>query len=166
MKPAGRLWVMVLSIASMIAMINWANWSNDDDVFAGMWHYDPDKGSDNARGEGILLIEGQCVYVIDDYGWLFPSTRLEELPDPVRIVVKLPRYQTRYDPFTGSIWVNGDGPMINGDRVQLGGAPLNIFLDACSNEATKAFTAASMARKSCDPRWSPEHPSQTGCKST
>ena len=137
------------------------------DPFAGMWYYDEEVSFHQAEVEGILLIKEPCVYVIRDFGWLFPSTPLEELPDPVRTFVELPRDQTRYDPDTKSIWVHDDGPMVSGDRVEIGGGGFAQALpDACSADVGDIFTATSMHPKRCDPRWPPEHPSQTGCKPT
>ena len=131
------------------------------DPFAGMWYYDEEVSFHQAEVEGILLIKEQCVYVIRDFGWLFPSIPLEELPDPVRVFVELPRDQTRYDPDTKSIWVHDDGPMVSGDRVEIGGGGFAQALpDACSADVGDIFTATSMQPKRCDPRWPPEHPSQ------
>ena len=135
------------------------------DPFAGMWYYDEKVPFHQAEAEGILLIKEPCVYIIRDFGSLFPSTPLEELPDPVRVFVKLPRDQTRYDPDAKSIWVHDDGPMASGDRVKIGGGGFaQVLPDACSADVGNIFTATSMQPKRCDPRWPPNHPSQTGCK--
>ena len=106
--------------------------------------------------EGLLLIEWPCVYVIDDYMDWPP----EERPEPDVVLILLPRGPTRYDPDTGSIWVDDEGPMVSGDRVELGGGggeldsdpsddslPNLIIPEACSADVDRRFAAGSMSSK-------------------
>lgn len=58
------------------------------DVFAGIWDFNEGEAFHDAAAEGILLIEGPCVYIIHDhiiydYPWIPPPS--EDLPDPIRI---------------------------------------------------------------------------------
>lgn len=135
------------------------------DAFADMWDYDKDAPFHTANVKGVLSIEESCVYVIDDYVWLFPGTPLEELPKPIRIFVNLPRSQTQYDPDTESIWVFDEGPMTSGDRVEMIGGGVGPNLpDACSTNTDRAFNVKSMTPLKCVPWLLPEHPSQSGCE--
>lgn len=137
------------------------------DVFASMWDYNEEEPFHNDEVEGILLIEGPCVYVIDDYAWLFPSTPLEEIPDPVRILINLPRSQTQYDPVTQSIWVHDYGPVASGDRIELVGGGIGPSLpDVCSSRVDRAFNVKSMTLKRCALWFEPDHWVQSGCHST
>lgn len=135
------------------------------DALAGLWDYDEEAPFHTANIKGVLSIEGSCVYVIDDYAWLFPSMPLEELPEPVKIFVNLPRDQIQYDPDTESIWVLDEGPMTSGDRVEMvgGGVGLNPP-DACSTDVDRAFNVKNMTPLRCVPWLLPEHPSQSGCE--
>ena len=110
---------------SALALIIVFGCSRDSDLFAGMWDFDEEEPFHSAEVEGILLIEGPCVYVIDDYAWLLPGTLPEELPEPARIFINTPRQHTRYDTSTESIWINNNGPMTNGDRVELVGGGID-----------------------------------------
>ncbi len=67
-----------------------------------LFRYSPDMVFYSALVEGVLSIEEPCVY-IDDY------------------ILKLPEFLTRYDPATGQLWVQGDGPFVTGDKVFVGG---------------------------------------------
>ena len=127
-----------------------------------MWSYDPAIPSYAPAAEGVLLIEGPCVYVVDDFMWLVPGVPLEELPEPVRVFVNLPRAQTRYAPDTETIWVHDQGPMGSGDRVQLAGGADRSVPDDCSAGVDRVFTATHMSPKQCLP-WVPSE-RQTGCK--
>lgn len=93
------------------------------DPLAGLWDYDEDMlVSGGYFREGILLIEGVCVYIIDDFvdkSQVRPSI-------PVLRFIELPREQTHYDPDTQSIWVHDYGPMTRGDKVKLGGSDQNL----------------------------------------
>ena len=94
------------------------------DIFVGMWDYNEEEPFHNAEAQGILLIEGPCVYIIHDhiiydYPWIPPPS--EDPPDPIRIFLELPRDQTSYDPDTETIQVHDQGPMASGDRVVAGG---------------------------------------------
>lgn len=133
-------------------------------VFAGLWDYDAEAPFHTAKAEGLLLVEGPCVYIVDDYSWLLPYTPLEELPEPVRIFVNLPREQTRYDLDTGSIWVHDYGPITSGDRVEIVGGGINPNLpDTCSVGVDRAVNVKSMMLKQCK-LWFPlDHWSQIGC---
>ena len=135
-----------------------------DDPLAGMWDYDPALPSYAPAAEGVLWIEGPCVYVIDDFMWLVPGVPLEELPDPVRVFVNLPRAQTSYDPNTETIQVHDQGPIASGDRVQMAGGADQSVPDTCSADVDRVFTATHMAPKQCLPWVPPER--QTGCKPT
>ena len=135
---------------------------DDPDPLAGMWSYDPAIPSYAPAAEGILLIEGPCVFVVDDFMWLVPSVPLEKLPEPVRVFVNLPRAQTRYDPDTETIRVHDQGPMASGDRVQMAGGADRSVPDACSAGVDRVFTATHMSPKQCAPWVPPER--QTGCK--
>ena len=136
--------------------------SNDPDPLAGMWSYNPANPLYVPAAEGVLLIEGPCVYVIDDFMWLVPGVPLEKLPEPVRVFVNLPRAQTRYDPDTETIRVHDQGPMASGDRVQMAGGADRSVPDACSTGVDRVFTATHMSPKQCAPWVPPER--QTGCK--
>ena len=134
------------------------------DVFTGMWDFDEEEPFHSTEIEGILLIEGPCVYVIDDYAWLFLSTPLEEIPDPVRIFINLPRGQTRYDPDTQSIWVNDYGPVASGDRIELVGGGIGPSLpDVCSSKVDRAFNVKRMTLKRCALWFPSDHWVQSGC---
>ena len=133
-----------------------------EDLLAGMWNYNPARPSYAPAAEGVLLIEGPCVYVIDDFAWLVPSVSWEEVPGPVRVFVNLPRSQTRYDPDTETIWIGDEGPMASGDRVELAGGAGESVPDTCSAGVTRVFTATRMSPKQCAP-WVPSE-RQTGCK--
>lgn len=133
-----------------------------DDPLAGMWNYNPVRPSYAPAAEGVLWITGPCVYVIDDFSWLVPSIPWEEVPDPVRVFVNLPRSQTRYDPDTETIWIGDEGPMASGDRVVLAGGAGESVPDACSAGVTRVFTATRMSPKLCAP-WAPSE-RQIGCK--
>ena len=104
------------------------------------------------------------MYVIDDFMWLVPGVSLEELPEPVRVFVNLPRAQTHYDPDTDTIRVHDQGPMASGDRVQMAGGANRSVPDACSAGVDRVFTATHMSPKQCIPWVPPER--QTGCKPT
>ena len=139
------------------------------DIFAGMWDYDEEELFHQAQLQGLLLIEGSCVYVVDDYAWslLLPGRPPEEegLPDPVRVFVSLPRAQTRYDSDTETIWVGDQGPMTSGDRVTAGGGGFDrVPPDVCSADDDGIFIANVMEPKLCDQRFQPDHLSQIGCR--
>lgn len=160
-KQTSRCKVAALSA---LALITAFGCSDDSDLFAGMWNFDEDEPFHSAGIEGILLIEGPCVYVIDDYAWLLPGTRPEELPEPIRIFVNLPRQHTRYDTSAGSIWINNNGPINSGDRVELIGGGINPSLpDVCSADVDRVFNAKSMAFKPCRIWFPIDHWSQSGC---
>lgn len=149
---------------SALALITAFGCSDDDDLFAGMWDFNEEIPFHNAEIEGILLIEDPCVYVIDDYAWLLPGTLPEDLPEPIRIFVNLPRQHTRYDTGTKSIWINNDGPMANGDRVELVGGGINPNLpDVCSAAVDRVFNVKNMAFKPCRIWFPSDHWSQRGC---
>lgn len=134
------------------------------DVFKGMWDYDEEIPFHSARVEGILLIEGPCAYVMDDYAWLLPDTPLEELPKPVRIFVNLPREQTRYARDRISIWVHDNGPFISGDRVEVVGGGIDPSLpDVCSVDVNRVVNVKSMTFKQCKLWFPSDHWSQGGC---
>lgn len=133
-----------------------------EDLLAGMWNYNPARPSYAPVAEGVLLIKGPCVYVIDDFAWLVPSVPWDELPEPIRVFVNLPRAQTRYDPDTETIWVGDEGPMASGDRVELAGGAGQNLPDDCSADVTRVFTATHVSPKQCEP-WVPSE-RQTGCK--
>lgn len=155
-------WRMVALL--LLALIASVGCSSDGDVFAGLWDFDEKAPFHNAEIEGILLIEEPCVYVIDDYAWLFPGTPLEELPDPVRIFVNLPRDNTRYHPGTKSIWVHDYGPVASGDRIELVGGGIGPSLPgACSSEVDRAFNIKSITLKQCAIWFPPDHWVQSGC---
>lgn len=141
--------------------------SSDGDIFAGMWDFDENAPFHNAEVEGILLIEEPCVYVIDDHAWLFPGMSLKELPEPVRIFVRLPRDHTRYDPDAQSIWVHDYGPVLSGDRIELVGGGIGPSLpDACSSRVDRAFNVKSVTLKQCALWFEPDHWVQSGCHPT
>ena len=149
---------------SALALITTFGCSGDDDLFAGMWDFNEEIPFHSAEVEGILLIEGPCVYVIDDYAWLLPGTFPEELPEPIRIFVNMPRQHTRYDTNTESIWINNNGPMTNGDRVELVGGGINPSLpDVCSADVDRVCNVKSMAFKPCKIWFPADHWSQSGC---
>lgn len=149
---------------SALALITAFGCSGDDDLFAGMWDFNEEIPFHSAEIEGILLIEGPCVYVIDDYAWLLPGTFPEELPEPIRIFVNMPRQHTRYNTSTESIWINNNGPMTNGDRVKLVGGGINPSLpDVCSADVDRVFNVKSMAFKPCEIWFPADHWSQSGC---
>lgn len=160
-KQPSRCKVVALSA---LALITAFGCSDDSDLFAGMWNFDEEKPFHSAEVEGILLIKGPCVYVIDDYAWLLPGTLPEELPEPIRIFVNLPRQHTRYDTSTESIWINDNGPMTSGDRVELVGGGINPSLpDVCSADVDRVFNAKTMAFKPCRIWFPTDHWSQSGC---
>lgn len=133
-------------------------------VFASMWDYDEVASFHNAKVEGILLIDEPCVYVVDDYAWLYPGTPLEELPDPVRIFVNLPRGQTRYDTDTQLVWINEYGPFTSGDRIEVVGGGINPRLPAvCSADTDRAFNVKRVNFKRCSIWFPTDHPNQIGC---
>ena len=147
-----------------LALITAFGCSDDSDLFAGMWNFDEDEPFHSAGIEGILQIEGPCVYVIDDYAWLLPGTLPEELPEPIRIFVNLPRQHTRYDTSAGSIWINNNGPITSGDRVELIGGGISPSLpDVCSADVDRVFNVKSMAFKPCRIWFPIDHWSQSGC---
>ena len=149
---------------SALALITAFGCSGDNDLFAGMWDFNEEIPFHSAEVEGILLIEDPCVYVIDDYAWLLPGTFPEELPEPTRIFVNMPRQHTRYDTNTESIWINNNGPMANGDRVELVGGGINPSLpDVCSADVDRVFNVKSMAFKPCEIWFPADHWSQSGC---
>lgn len=149
---------------SALALITVFGCSRDSDLFAGMWDFDEEELFHSAEVEGILLIEGPCVYVIDDYAWLLPGTFPEELPEPTRIFVNMPRQHTRYDISTESIWINNNGPMTNGDRVELVGGGIDPSLpDVCSADVDRVFNVKSMAFKPCEIWFPTDHWSHSGC---
>ena len=149
---------------SALALITAFGCSGDDDLFAGMWDFNEEIPFHDAEVEGILLIEGPCVYVIDDYAWLLPGTFPEELPEPTRIFVNMPRQRTLYDTSTESIWINDNGPMTNGDRVELVGGGINPSLpDVCSADVDRVFNVKSMAFKPCEIWFPTDHWSHSGC---
>ena len=149
---------------SALALITAFGCSGDDDLFAGMWDFNEEIPFHDAEVEGILLIEGPCVYVIDDYAWLLPGTFPEELPEPTRIFVNMPRQHTLYDTSTESIWINDNGPMTNGDRVELVGGGINPSLpDVCSADVDRVFNVKSMAFKPCEIWFPTDHWSHSGC---
>ena len=119
--------------------------------FAGMRDYSEMGPAADLRG--VLLVEGPCVYII------------EESPEPTRVFVELPRNLTWYAPNTESIWSHDYGPMINGDRVlAVGGGRYGTHPDVCSAEVEYVFVASYMAPIECDPGLLPER--QTGCRPT
>lgn len=132
------------------------------DILAGMWDYNEIRPLYAPAAEGVLLIEDPCVYIIDDFAWLVPSVPIEELPEPVRVFVNLPRAQTRYDPDTESVWVRGEEPMASDDRVELAGGAGQSIPDVCSAGVARVFTATHMSPKSCVAWVPPER--QSGCK--
>ena len=152
--------IVVFLVVVSMAM---ASCSSDGDVLAGLWDYDENEPFHTAKAEGLLLVEGLCVYIVDDYSWLLPDTPLEELPEPVRIFVNLPREQTQYDLDTGSIWVHDYGPITSGDRVEIVGGGINPSLpDACSVSVDRVVNVKSMKFKQCK-LWFPlDHWSQMG----
>ena len=153
-----------MTALSALALIIAFGCSDDSDLFAGMWNFDEDEPFHSAGIEGILQIEGPCVYVIDDYAWLLPGTLPEELPEPIRIFVNLPRQHTRYDTSAGSIWINNNGPITSGDRVELVGGGINPSLpDVCSADVDRVFNVKSMAFKPCRIWFPTDHWSQSGC---
>lgn len=134
------------------------------DAFAGLWDYDAEAPFHTAKAEGLLLVEGPCVYIVDDYSWLLPDTPLEGLPETVRIFVNLPREQTRYDLDTGSIWVHDYGPITSGDRVEIVGGGIDPSLpDACSVGVDRVVNVKSMVFKQCKLWFPSDHWSQSGC---
>lgn len=134
------------------------------DVFASMWDYDEATSFHNAKAEGILLIEEPCVYVVDDYAWLYPGTPLEELPDQVRIFVNLPRGQTRYDADTQLVWINENGPFTSGDRIEVIGGGINPRLPGvCSADTDRAFNVKRVNFKRCSIWFPADHPNRNGC---
>ena len=134
------------------------------DAFVGLWDYDAEAPFHTAKAEGLLLIEEPCAYVVDDYSWLLPDTPLEELPEPVRIFVNLPREQTRYDLDTGSIWVHDYGPITSGDRVEIVGGGIDPNLpDTCSVGIDRVVNVKSMVFKQCKLWFPSDHWSQSGC---
>ena len=156
---AVALWMLALAAAFSC--------SSDDDPFAGMWDFNEEEPFHNAEVEGILLIEGPCVYVIDDYAWLFPGTPLEELPDQIRIFVNMPRGQTKHDPDNQLIWVHNEGPMASGDRIEMIGGGVGPSLpDICSTDIDRAFNVKSMTLKRCALLFPTDHWGQSGCHPT
>ena len=153
-----RWWVGVLSVGVGVVVFGCS------DEFAGMWDYDEEAPFHSAKAEGVLLIEGSCVYVVDDYSWLIPGTPSEELPEPVRIFVSLPRGLTKYDSDNKSVWVNDKGPIVSGDRIEMvgGGVALNLP-DVCSTDVDRAFNVKSMEFKRCKLWFPSDHLSQSGC---
>ena len=157
--------VVALLVLALIASVSCSR--SDGDVFAGMWDFDEEAPFHNAEVEGILLIEEPCVYVIDDYAWLFPGTPLKELPKPVRIFMNLPRDHTRYDLDAQSIWVHDYGPVLSGDRIELVGGGIGPSLpDACSSRVDRAFNVKSVTLKQCALWFEPDHWVQSGCHPT
>ena len=162
MKETSGWRVVALLVLALIASVGCSR--SDGDVFAGMWDFDEEAPFHNAEIEGILMIEEPCVYVIDDYAWLFPGTPLKELPDPVRIFVRLPRDHTRYDPDAQSIWVHDYGPVLSGDRIELVGGGIGPSLpDACFSRVDRAFNVKSVTLKQCALWFEPDHWVQSGC---
>lgn len=154
-------WVAALSMAISIVM---TSCSSGGDPFAGMWDYDEKAPFHSTRAEGILLIEEPCVYVVDDYAWLLPGTPSEEVPDPIRIFVNLPRQHTRYNSDARSIWVHGNGPITSGDRVEIVGGGIDPSLsDTCSAGVDRVANVKSMTFKRCELWFPSDHWSQSGC---
>ncbi|MCY3586403.1 MAG: hypothetical protein OXH42_05390 [Acidimicrobiaceae bacterium] len=92
--------------------------------FAGMWDYDPEVGGHAFDLCGYLVIEEPYVHVLaTETGYRpLPNDMHQELPrrgdgDVLYFMLMLPHAQTRYDPSTRSLWVNGDGPFADGDHV-------------------------------------------------
>lgn len=143
------------------------------DPLAGLWDF---QGSANdAMLEGLLLVEKPCIYIIEDYGYFILDLPPGELAESRRVFLRLPRGPTRYDPDTDSVWVHGEGPMVSGDRVVLGGgfgpdpsqhriASHRAPPEMCSAGVESQFTAGSMQPRLCGQHLSPDHPSQVGCK--
>lgn len=170
MKETSGWRVVALLVLALIASVGCSRSdgdSSDGGVFASMWDFDEEAPFHNAEVEGILLIEEPCVYVIDDYAWLFPGTSLKELPEPVRIFVNLPRDHTQYDPNAPSIWVHDYGPLASGDRIELVGGGIGPSLpDACSSRVDRAFNVKSVTFKQCALWFEPDHWVQSGCHPT
>ncbi len=104
---------------------------------AGMYGWDPEGGFHNAELEGTLAIEDGCAYVdVHRKGKAVTAPGGERL----RSFVYFPEPRTRFVPLTGAIWVNGNGPMHSGDKVELIGSEafdrLSMFLN---NGGTEEF---------------------------
>lgn len=156
--PRFRWWVGVLSVGVGVAVVGCS------DELAGMWDYDDEAPFHSAKAEGVLLIKGPCVYVVDDYSWLIPNTPLEELPEPVRIFVNLPRDRTKYDSDNKSVWINDKGPIVSGDRIEMvGGGVASNLPDVCSADVDRVFNVKNMEFKRCKLWFPSDHWSQSGC---
>ncbi len=86
---------------------------------AGMYGWDPENGFHNVELSGTLIIEEGCPYLDvtrDGEPVLTPSG------EQLRTFLRLPEPRTRFDPNTGAVWVNGNGPMHTGTKIDLIGS--------------------------------------------
>ncbi len=84
-----------------------------------MYEWDPEGGFHDTTLSGTLAMEVRCVYIDamhdGDAAMMPQGTRMRSL-------LHLSEPRTRFDPDTGALWVNGNGPMYNGDRVTITGS--------------------------------------------
>lgn len=129
--------------------------------FVGMWDYYEGVDVLHAALRGVLLVEGPCVYIIDDREG-YPERPLEDMPEPTVYFIELPRNRTWYDPDTQSIWSWDHGPMTNGDRVVVGGGGGYANPPDVCSDADSVWFGSGMSPAPCVAWLSPER--YTGCR--
>ena len=106
--------------------------ANEFNELVGMWtpYWDLEEPNIGFRYEGILLIEFPCVYLYPQrhIEGLYPQHNEEAFDrgssttlQSERGLLGLIRNWTYYDPDTESLWVDGEGPMLSEDRVDVYG---------------------------------------------
>ena len=160
----------------------WDDPSVEPGQLTNMFDWDPVGGYHDASVSGILEIVGACTYIVDELfvrcvavepdpetvpRCVYLNTTDDEPMDeamlasdrtPLRILVRLPRLLTRYDPDTRELWVGDDGPMTTGDRVVVAGSVGWVVGDAPREEpfegrcaAHGSFWAAQMGPATSEP---------------
>ncbi len=85
----------------------------------GMYGWDPENGFHNVGLSGMLIIEEGCPYLDVTRDGEPVLTRWGE---QLRTFLRLPEPRTSFDPNTGAVWVNGNGPMHTGTKIDLIGS--------------------------------------------
>ncbi len=85
----------------------------------GMYGWDPENGFHNVELSGMLIIEEGCPYLDVTRDGEPVLTRWGE---QLRTFLRLPERRTSFDPNTGAVWVNGNGPMHTGTKIDLIGS--------------------------------------------
>ncbi len=116
-----------------------------------MYDWDPENGFYNATLTGTLTIEVRCAFLdtLRDGGspqTIADGTRL-------RTFLYLSKLRTRFEPETGALWVNGNGPMYTGDKVTLiGSEGWRLDDNYINNDGTETFGNKWDSRGRRDPR--------------